>query len=123
MQYEPTVRTVLAVRLNFQLLIEHLALIGTAKYLQDISIIDGDMESKTKSEIDISAYRHIKRKFLHILAPHEARTETAIESKFGRRIQYVAVNLFKKYHRKISIGCRDINCQTWSKIDCFSYFC
>jgi len=43
----PTVRTVLDVRLNFQFLIEHLALIGTAKYLQDISIIDGDMESKT----------------------------------------------------------------------------
>ena len=47
MQYKPTVRTVLAVRLKFQLLIEHLAPIGTAKYLQDISIIDGDMESQT----------------------------------------------------------------------------
>ena len=79
----------LDVRLNFQLLIEHFALIVTAKYLQDISIIDGDMESKTWSEIDISAYRHIKRKFLHILAPHEARTVTATESKFGSRIHTV----------------------------------
>ena len=43
----PTVRTVLAVRLQFQLLIEHLDLIRTAKYLQDSSVIDEDMESQT----------------------------------------------------------------------------
>ena len=43
----PTVRTVLAVELQFHLLIENLDLIGTAKYLQDISIIDEDMESQT----------------------------------------------------------------------------
>ena len=43
----PTVRTVLAIRLQFQLLIEHLDLIRTAKYLQDISVIDEDMESET----------------------------------------------------------------------------
>ena len=43
----PTVRTVLAVRLEFHILTEHLDLIRKAKYLQDISIIDEDMESQT----------------------------------------------------------------------------
>ena len=47
MQYEITVRTVIAVRLKFQLLIEHLNLIRTAKYHLDISIIDEDIESQT----------------------------------------------------------------------------
>ena len=43
----PTVRTVLAVRLQFHLLIEHLDLIRISEYLQDISIIDEDIESQT----------------------------------------------------------------------------
>ena len=43
----PTVRTVLAVRLQCHLFIEHLDLIGISKYFQDISIIDEDMESQT----------------------------------------------------------------------------
>ena len=47
MKYEPAVRTVLAVRLKFQLIIKHLNLIRTYKYLQDIFIIDEDMESQT----------------------------------------------------------------------------
>ena len=42
-----TVRTVLAVRLQFHPFIEHLDLIRIAKYLQDISIIDEDIESQT----------------------------------------------------------------------------
>ena len=43
----PTVRKVLAVRLQFHLLIEHLDLILTNKYLQDISIIGEDMKFQT----------------------------------------------------------------------------
>ena len=43
----PTVRTVLAVRLQFHLLIEHSDRIRNAKYIQDISFIDEDMESQT----------------------------------------------------------------------------
>ena len=43
----PTVRTVQAVRLKFNLLLENMDLILTAKYLQHISIIVDDMESQT----------------------------------------------------------------------------
>jgi hypothetical protein len=71
------------------------------------------MESQTLSEIDISAYRHNKRKFLHILAPHGARTVTDAGPKFGEHIHRVASNLLFEYRRDISIGCRDIDCQTW----------
>jgi hypothetical protein len=80
------------------------------------------MESQTWSEIYISAYRHNKRIFLHILAPHVATTVTDTGPKLGGHIQYVAPNLAAEYHRDISIGCRDIDCQTWSKIDYFHIF-
>jgi len=49
------VRTVLAVRLQFRLLVDHLDLVLTAGYLRDVSVIDDSVESRARSEVDISA--------------------------------------------------------------------
>ena len=70
----------------------------------------------------MSAYRQNKRKFLHILAPHGATTVRDTRPKFCGHIGNVAPNSVVEHHRDISIGCRDIDCQTWSKIDFFHTF-
>ena len=59
---------------------------------------------------------------MHILARHGARTVTDTGPRFGELIHFVAPNLLVEYHCDISIGYRDIDCQTWSKIDFFHIF-
>ena len=50
---------------------------------------------------------------MHILAPHGAKTATDTGPRFGGHIYYIATNVTTEYRRDISIGCRDIDCQTW----------
>ena len=54
---------------------------------------------------------------MHILAHHGARTVTDTGLTFSRHMQYIASNVLTEFRRDISIGCRDIDCQTWSKIE------
>ena len=55
------------------------------------------------------------------MAPHGARIVTDTGPIFGAHIQYIAANIGAENRRDIPIGYRDIDWQTWSKIEFFHF--